>query len=78
MRPGSPTRRARSRYLLWLRKALGRKKAAWRIDKEDLARAEKTPYPSEYPRAVTCNKKFMIKKKSHIVHHDPTHMDMYN
>ena len=60
-------------------KRLGRKKAAWRIDKEDLARAEKTPYPSEYPRAVTCTKIHDLKKKkSHIVHHDPGHMDVYN
>lgn len=44
-------------------KRLGRKKAAWRIDKEDLARAEKTPYPSEYPRAVTCTKIHDLKKK---------------
>ena len=34
-------------------KRLGRKKAACRIDKEDLGRAKETPYPSEYTRAET-------------------------
>lgn len=45
-------------------KRLGRKKAACRIDKEDLARAEETPYPSEYTRAETFKllvPKFMLK-----------------
>lgn len=31
----------------------GEKKAAWRIGKEDPARAEKTPHPNEYTKAVT-------------------------